>query len=53
MSCSCDNKTEIPMWIFQTAERIIKSGNTAEIKKEHGKYVVVEVKRKLIHENKV
>lgn len=52
VSCNCENKAEIPMWIISTAERIVKNGNTAEIKKEHGKYVVVEIKRKLINENR-
>lgn len=42
---SCSNHFD---WIALEIERILKHGNTAEVKKEHGEYVVVEIKRKVI-----
>lgn len=35
----------VPSKIWQEIERILKRGNTAEIKKEKGQFVVVEIKR--------
>lgn len=53
MSClqSKEPSKKIPSWIVEKAEQIIHNGGTAEIKKERGEYVVIEVKRKLIKEN--
>lgn len=47
MACS----NAFPDWINEEIERIIRAGNTAEVKKEHGEYVVVEIKRKVINKN--
>lgn len=52
MSCSnTETEKKIPAWIIAEAEKIVHRGNTVEIKKEHGKFVIVEIKRKLIKEN--
>lgn len=48
MACIQMNSNVLPVWIQQEVARIIKAGNTAEIKKEHGLFIVVEVKRKAI-----
>lgn len=50
MSCITMSENEIPTWITAQIVRIIRNGGTAEVKKEHGQYVVVEVKRK-VHRN--
>lgn len=51
MSCiQVSSGNEIPAWITAQIVRIIRNGGTAEVKKEHGQYVVVEVKRK-VHRN--
>ena len=47
MACIQMNSS-LPEWIQAEVLRIIKAGNTAEIKKEHGLLIVVEVKRKAI-----
>lgn len=51
MSCEATPDKHLPKWIIDEIERIIHRGNHAEVKKEYGKYVVIEVKRKLIKEN--
>lgn len=48
MSCITMSEKEFPSWIQHEILRIIKAGNTAEVKKEHGLLIVVEVKRKAI-----
>lgn len=50
VSCITMSENEIPAWITAQIVRIIRNGGTAEVKKEHGQYVVVEVKRK-VHRN--
>lgn len=48
MSCIEMQSGSLPDWMQREILRIIKSGNTAEVKKEHGLLIVVEVKRKAI-----
>ena len=48
MSCIHMSNNGLPDWIQSEVLRIIKAGGTAEIKKEHGLLIVVEVKRKAI-----
>lgn len=48
MPCIKMSNSGLPDWIQQEILRIIKAGNTVEVKKEHGLLVVVEVKRKAI-----
>lgn len=40
------NNNAVPSWVDAQIVRILRNGNTAEIKKENGKYVVIEIKRK-------
>lgn len=48
MACISMSNNGLPDWIQNEVMRILKAGNTAEIKKEHGLLIVVEVKRKAI-----
>ncbi len=49
MACiEMNNNSVLPAWIQHEILRIIKAGNTVEVKKEHGLLIVVEVKRKAI-----
>ena len=44
---ACD-KRPLPEWVSDEVNRILHMGNTAEIKRERGEYVVIEIKRKAI-----
>lgn len=41
----------LPMWMQSEIDRILKRGNTAEVKKERGEYVIIEVHRKAIRQS--
>lgn len=48
MSCIAKH---LPEWIDEQIVKIIEKGCTAEVKKEKGEFVVIEIKRKLVKPN--